>query len=711
MSETKRLLLIGIIMSCAVFAAAQDDTCMWSVSSPNNAVTICIRQDTSWKLSGAPNGLYIAVTHGGDTVMHWSPVGIQFSEYPYSNLPFYEQRVSEIHERDAHVSGKRAIPLNHCRELKLFFGDSAEQQVAWAFRAYDKGAAYQYRVFGTGSAAVHKEHCGFAFPQGSKLWLQQVTKNYEAPFDTFTVGDSADYSIYGNFPVLCRTSTNRWVLLTEAAVLGNYAAAHFVPSNTLDLLSLALPQNVIVDTLPWTMPWRVLIIGDDLADIVSSDLVVNLNPGPQITNTNWIKPGRVAWSWWSDSDSPKSLETQKEFVDFAHQMGWEYVLIDDGWDEAWIQDIVAYATPKNVGIHVWYRWTDMDAAGERQQLMSQLNTWGVKGIKVDFIDNDTQDRMKFYDDVLKDAGIYELLVNFHGAMLPRGIRKHHPHLLAQEGVYGAEHYKWSDALFGPPTPYQNCILPFTRNVVGPMDYTPVTFSASRRTTSDAHELALSVVFECGLQHFADSPESYSASGAMPFLKKVPVAWDDIRFVDGSPGQFVAVARRSNDEWYFAGINAGPAQSVTIPLKTIIKSGTYACTLYADSANGKLMSVDTSFASENDLTIDMIENGGFCFWVGNAHDSTLDSFEMATQPPAAHDPAPMLAIQKAFSVVTIITHSHATIELFDAKGRAVYRARALPGIAAKVLRSALPPGIVIARITTGSSRYHTTFFNR
>ena len=219
---------------------------------------------------------------------------------------------------------------------------------------------------------------------------------------------------------------------------------------------------------------------------------------------------------------------------------------------AWVPALTAYARRRHVGVLLWSRWDALRPAAQRDALLSRWRSWGVAGVKLDFMHSDSRQRMGWYRGVARAAAERRLLVNFHGSTVPRGMSRTWPNVLTMEGVIGAETYKGE----APVTPVHNATLPFTRNAIGPMDYTPVTFSAQRRQTSAAHELALSVVFESGLQHFADSPEGYAAvPQGLRWLRGVPVAWDETRLLSGYPGARATIARRRGRRWY-VGIDRG-----------------------------------------------------------------------------------------------------------------------------------------------------------
>nr|MDQ2730339.1 glycoside hydrolase family 97 catalytic domain-containing protein [Armatimonadota bacterium] len=318
------------------------------------------------------------------------------------------------------------------------------------------------------------------------------------------------------------------------------------------------------------------------------------------------------WSWWSQDTGDLAL--QKHYVDFAQSMGWEYNLVDAGWTD-WnnknpapqITELVNYARDRGVRILVWCFAHDLDTPEKRAARLPLWRSWGVAGFKADFFDSDSRAAMQLRDDILREAWANHLLVNFHGDQTPRGHDRTWPNFLTREGVRGAEYYK-----FGPyPTPTYNCTLPFTRNVPGPMDYTPVTFSTKNRTTTAAHELALSVVFQSGLLHLADSPESYnSRPAALQFLKAVPADWDETRFLDGYPARYACLARRHGNDWFVGMINAGSARSMSVPLR-FLKGGSYRLDLFYDGKVADTIEMTTStVSSRTTLQVAVPANGGF-----------------------------------------------------------------------------------------------------
>jgi hypothetical protein len=306
--------------------------------------------------------------------------------------------------------------------------------------------------------------------------------------------------------------------------------------------------------------------------MAASNLVTHLAEPLRLADTSWVRPGRVAWSWWSQTDSPRDLARQRDYVDLAADLGWEHCLVDANWDvnsDGEVAALAGYARERGVGLWLWYnsggphndvteRPRDrMHEPSVRRAEFAKLASWGVAGVKVDFFHSDKQDGIGRYLAILDDAADHRIMVNFHGCTIPRGWSRTWPHLMSMEGVRGAETYLF-DPAFPAAAASHHTILPFTRNAVGPMDYTPVTFSdvTYPHLTTNAHELALAVVFESGLLHLADSAETYRAVPApvADVLRRVPVVWDETRFLVAEPGRCVVLARRRGEQWWVAGVN-------------------------------------------------------------------------------------------------------------------------------------------------------------
>lgn len=417
----------------------------------------------------------------------------------------------------------------------------------WAviIRIADDGFAFRYRL-PSDAQVLGAEHTRIQVGPQARAWVLEYQTWYETPRfgSDLSALAPADYG----FPLLLEVASGRFVLLSESDIDGRSSGAHTAFDGE-DFAIVPADREVAVAGGHLT-PWRVAIAGTT-AEIVASTLVDELAPAAA-PDAVAARPGRAAWSWWSSQYSGAYLDVQKRFTDFAAEQGWEHVLVDCGWDPAWVPELVSYASARGIQVHLWSSWSDLDGE-ESLRKLALWRSWGVTGIKVDFMESEAQERYRWYDAIIAESARVGLAVNFHGSVIPRGWARTHPHVVSYEGIRGAEYY----VFYGHPlTAAHNVIQPFTRNVVGSMDYTPVTFSAPERETSDAHELALGAVYESGITHFADDPDQYRARPlAARFLAEVAATWDEVRLLDGHPDTHATVARRHGDRWFIGCIGA------------------------------------------------------------------------------------------------------------------------------------------------------------
>ncbi|RFM26410.1 glycoside hydrolase family 97 protein [Deminuibacter soli] len=489
------------------------------------------------------------------------------------------------------LSGKKVQQSYTCNERVISL-QYPEHTLDIVFRVFNEGMAFCYRVHAKGAATVSGELSAFKLPHSSRIFAQPYDKptkwtpSHENYYTNGVASDTLPQTTEGYcFPVLAQTG-DQWLLLTEAGLHGGYVASHLYYAQKQQQYTVRFPEatdgnnygdntahfNKLVVT-----PWRCITAGTGLQDIVAADMVTHLSAPAAVKKTSWIKPGAASWSWWSDNDSPQDYKRILPYIDLAARMHWPYSLIDANWNRmrnGSLEDVVKYASTKNVGIWVWYnsggpnntvseepRDKLFDTA-IRRQTMAWLHSIGVKGIKVDFFQSDKQMMMQQYTGILKDAADNELLVNFHGCTLPNGWNRTWPNLLSMEAVSGLECYMFKDG-YDTVAPVQNTILPFTRNAVGSMDYTVTGFTNRKivHKTTYMHEIALSILFESGIVHYADTPAAYDTlPGALHrLLMNVPAAWDEVKYLAGEPGKELVLARRKGNTWYVAAVNAGAAE--------------------------------------------------------------------------------------------------------------------------------------------------------
>lgn len=492
-----------------------------------------------------------------------------------------------VDQRFTTPAGKRRVHRLHARTLTVrgAGGHGLELLVA------DDGVAVRLRRPG------RHEATRFGVPGSTRTSLQRYTAGYEGRYVSRRLR-AVPTGRYG-FPALLREPHGTAVLLTESGLAPGDSAAHLDKSGTS--LRVAPPRG---GRSPRRTPWRVALIGD-LSSIVASDLPLALGRPSRIRDASWIQPGRVAWSWWADSGSPRDPQRLREYVDLAASMGWEYALVDAGWNRDEIPGLVEYARARGVRLLLWFDWHDLSSATERRRTLDWVAAVGVAGVKVDYLLSDRAPRIRLYDETARAAAIRRLVVDFHGCTLPRGLQRTWPNVLTSEGVLGAEYARGST----PMSPAHTVDLVFTRNVVGSMDFTPVAFSARNRLTSDAHELAEAVAFESGLQHYADTPESFAAHpGATAVLRDVPAAWDDTRLVAGTPGRDAAVARRSGERWWIGALSAGAPRELALPLRFLARGRGYRASITTDGPDG-LVTTEQTVTRATTLRVPAVRDGG------------------------------------------------------------------------------------------------------
>lgn len=471
------------------------------------------------------------------------------------------------------LAGKRSHCKNRAFESLLRFKNADDQEVEILLRAYDDGVAFKYVLKALEGESLLEDFSAYKIEDGKKRWASMYdARSYENFYETYSEGGKNARGNDWQYPVLVENGDSVFSLISEANIRRGNCASLLSNAGDETLYRVRLADGNLPLSGEWESPWRLMIAGS-LADIVESTLVTDLSDPCKLKDTSWIKPGAVSWVYWSHNNGSNDFEIVKQFIDLAAEMSWTYNLIDWKWDKMSnggdINDAIKYAKQKNVRLMLWYNsstaWQSpnvgplyrLNDPAKREAEFKWLNENSISGIKVDFFDGDGAKMMNYYLDLLEDSAKHKVMMNFHGATLPRGWQRTYPHLMTVEAVYGAEWYNNAPTLTDRAAAH-NVNLVFTRNVVGSMDYTPGTFSDSqhKHITSYAHELALTLLFESGFQHMPDRPSAYKAlpENVREFLSRLPTAWDDTKLLAGYPGEEAVVARRKGDTWYVAGIN-------------------------------------------------------------------------------------------------------------------------------------------------------------
>ena len=574
------------------------------MTSPDGKLVVTVAD-----MDGRPS---YSVSYDNVLFLKPSPLGMIANIGDFSSGMSLEKNVStnKIDETYELASIKKSKVHYVANEAVFSFTQQGKTIYDVIFRISNNDVAFKYKMYPQGetlSCVVKQEVTGFVFPDGTTTFLCPQSKpmggfartspSYET---SYTADDVAGKNGWGEgytFPCLFRNGDNGWVLVSETGVNGGYCASRLL-GHKGGVYTIGFPQegeangNGTVSpgiALPGETPWRTITVGKTLAPIVETtvpfDVVKPLYPAK-----GEYTYGRGSWSWIIGMDGSTNYKEQLRYIDFSAAMGYQSVLVDALWDKQIgrdkIEELAKYGKDKGVALYLWYNsngyWNDapqtprsiMDNAIARRKEMKWMQSIGIRGIKVDFFGGDKQMTMQLYEDILSDANEYGLLVIFHGCTLPRGWERMYPNFASSEAVLASENLHFSQGSCDHEA-FNATLHPFIRNTVGSMDFGGSALNkyynadnaprGSRRVTSDVYALATAVLFQSPVQHFALAPNNLTdaPSWAIDFMKEVPTAWDEVRFIDGYPGKYVILARRHGDKWYIAGVNA---QKETLKLK-------------------------------------------------------------------------------------------------------------------------------------------------
>jgi alpha-glucosidase len=618
----------------------------YTLDSPDGAISLKVTTDS---------GLRWSVTYREREIILPSDLSMKFagSELPAENFRIKRDEITEVNSVVYPVVAHKDAEIEeHYNQLTITFRDKNMIH----FRAYNDGVAYAFETDIDGSILVINETANIFFPEGSTSWYpfeDSFMSHNERTFTPVSLDTIADKHL-ASLPLLVKTAGAN-ILITETG-LEDYPGMWIrgAGSNSLKAVFPQYPKSERMirdrtqmvderaDFLAETegsrrFPWRTFIITGSDAGLIESNLTFLLADTNRIEDPSWIKPGQVAWDWFNanniygvDFRAGLNNDTYKYYIDFAADNGIEYVILDEGWYKLGdlfdispgfdIAELCSYAESKGVGIILWVVWKTFDDQMERA--FRQFSEWGVKGIKVDFMQRDDQKMVQYYYRVAEKAAQYRMLVDFHGSYKPSGLRRTWPNVITREGVKGLENNKWGREV----TPRHDVTIPFTRMVAGPMDYTPgamvnlhpdnfnpmYTRPASQGTR--VHQMAMYVVYESPLQMLADNPSNYKREQeCTDFITSVPVVWDETRVLDGTIGEFVAIARRSGDNWYVGVMNGNDARDMTLDLSFL--EGDYSSVVFRDGINADRYASDYAVnreptMAEKVLNIKLAPGGGW-----------------------------------------------------------------------------------------------------
>ena len=602
--------------------------------------------------------IYYSIDYNGDVLLKDNSLLLVLKNQVLGQNPKLrrQKRTSVDEQLTPIVPLKYSKVNNRYNQLLLTFKDYSVE-----FRAFDDGVAYRFVTSQKGDVEVMNEEFAINFPSDYLLHLQQpggFHTAYEEPYTHVQSNTWKPEERMSVLPVLVDTQKDYKILISESD-LADYPCMFLKGTGTNGAISvfpkapLAFAENSDrsvkitqeADYIAKTKgtrnyPWRYFVISKNDKQLLENTMTYKLAEKNQLQDVSWIKPGQVSWEWWNDASpygpdvnfvSGYNLDTYKYYIDFASKFGIPYIIMDEGWAKSTrdpytpnpkvdLHELIRYGKEKNVGIVLWLTWLTVE---NNFDLFKTFKEWGVKGLKIDFMDRSDQWMVNFYERVAQEAAKHHLFVDFHGSFKPAGLEYKYPNVLSYEGVRGMEQ-------MGGCYPDNSLYLPFMRNAVGPMDYTPGAmismqpnvYRSERPNAASigtrAYQLALFVVFESGLQMLADNPTLYYRNeDCTRFITQVPVTWDETVALEAKAGEYVIVAKRKGDKWFIGGMtnNGEKEREFTIKLDFLNKDRSYQMTSFEDGINAGRQAMDYRCKSSQvkageQLTIKMVRNGGF-----------------------------------------------------------------------------------------------------
>ena len=642
----KRHLSLLMILCWGILLHAQTES---ELSSPNGEIKVTLN---------ITDKLYYSIAYDGDVLLKDNSLQLALKdEVLGQNHRLRRRKYVSVDEQLTPVMPlKFSTVTNQYNQLTLTF-----KNYSVVFRAYDDGVAYRFVTSRKGEVEVLGEEFAVNFPDDYLLHLQQpggFKTSYEEPYTHVFSNEWKPSDKMSVLPVLIDTRKQYKILISESDLTdypcmflkgtGDNGIVSTFPKAPLAFgedgdrsLKITQEADYIAKTSgARNYPWRYFVLTKDDRQLLENTMTYKLAGKNQLQDVSWIKPGQVSWEWWNDASpygpdvnfvSGYNLETYKYYIDFASKFGIPYIIMDEGWAKSTrdpytpnpkvdLHELIRYGKEKNVGIVLWLTWLTVE---NNFDLFKTFNEWGIKGVKIDFMDRSDQWMVNYYERVAKEAAKHHLFVDFHGSFKPAGLEYKYPNILSYEGVRGMEQ-------MGGCYPDNSIYLPFMRNAVGPMDYTPGAmismqpnvYRAERPNSASigtrAYQLALFVIFESGLQMLADNPTLYYRNeDCTRFITSVPVTWDETVALEAKAGEYAIIAKRKGDKWFIGGMtnNGQTEREFAVKLDFLKKDRAYQMTSFEDGINAGRQAMDyrckSSQVKNGDvLTVKMVRNGGF-----------------------------------------------------------------------------------------------------
>ena len=632
----KKIITLSILLNCIIYS-----TFAQTFYSPNREISASVSVEAGM--------IYYNIKFQNKTVLEKSALGLVRQDADFSEgLSLVSiEKPKVVKEKYTLKTGKKSQVKYTANRYVVHLKNAANQKLDVIFQLSNDGVAFRY-YFPEQSSDVKfiaEEKTTFNFQSDAVAWLQPMSHaqtgwehsnpSYEEHYQKEIAVGTPSPRAGWVFPALFKTADNVFVAITEADLGGTYCSARLKVESPGGSYQIGFPEAPEVftggellpnSTLPWYSPWRVLAIGS-LKTVTESNLGTDVaKPAIKLPKTDWIKPGIASWSWIILKDESVNYDTTKLYIDYAARMNWKYCLIDADWDSRIgyekVTELCKYAESKGVKLLVWYNsagaWNTTPqyprnmllTAESRRKEFQRIKDMGIAGVKIDFFGGDGQSMIKYYIDIMEDAGKTGLLLNFHGATLPRGWHRTYPHLMTVEAIHGQEMITFGQGSANEQ-PRHSATIPFTRNLFDPMDFTPMVLDSIpriKRVTTQGFELALTVLFTSGIQHLAETPFGMAKQSPdiLNYLQTLPVQWDETRFLDGYPGEYVVLARRAGKKWYLCGVNAGKTEK-TLNLDLAFLKGKQG---YRFEDIGHNQVEKKTIQATSNSTIKLMPNGGF-----------------------------------------------------------------------------------------------------
>lgn len=635
------LIILALFVSSKLFSAPIE------LYSPDKKVKITVNLGKK---------ITYSVNVNGDIVLANSFLSLKLTTGQLGESPQLLKKLTTAHADQS----KPVVPLknssveNKYNLLRLDF----KKDYSVEFRAYDDGIAYRFITNKKDSVTVENEGLHLEFSKdvtAAYLETKSFMTSYEILYQNKNLRE-VDAQKTSVLPILF--NDKKYKILFSEADLYDYPAMFVKVTNGKAIeavfpkvpeiyapngdrnLKIVKEHNYIAKTVgKRSYPWRFLVISDKDEVLPENQMVYKLSTPNQIKDFSWIKPGQVTWEWWHnayvygvDFKSGYNQDTYKYYIDFASRFKIPYIIMDEGWAKTTLnpyepnptinlQELIAYGKQKNVKIILWFTWL---AVEQNPDVFKKLEEWGIAGVKVDFMDRSDQWMVNYYTKVAKEAAKHHILVDFHGAFKPAGLEVAYPNVLSYEGVIGME----QNIGGGLATPKNNLYLPFLRNAVGPMDYTPGAMRSGHPKDyranwinvmsigTRAHQIAMYIVFESGFQMLADNPFNYLREPeTTSFITSIPVTWDETKILKAEVGEYIVTAKRKGRDWYLGAMTNSTERNIVIDTDFLPKDKNYQLTLIKDGINADFQAMDFKrlvirIKAGDKINIDMVKDGGF-----------------------------------------------------------------------------------------------------